>query len=168
MRLTNLIRLGQYFSRGSSKVKANRKVRRPGRNVGYNTQKPSRPLANFIQNVNQISNEAFVAIDSQGMGMPHQYRVLNTLRNEWVSPQMHMRDAIVMAQELNAELDMLAEGQKENQAEFPTVKEAIDNPNSSGQGHDANHVHHPLHATCVKHKFSYSHSTPIYQPNGDI
>ena len=140
----------------------------PDKNVGFNAQKPSRPLANYIQNVNQTSNEAFVAIDSQGMGMPHQYRVLNTIRNEWVSPQIHMRDALVMAQELNAELDVLAEQQKNQTVEEALRSESIQNPNSSGQGWDASHAEHALHATCVKHGWHYSHSTPIHQRNGDV
>jgi hypothetical protein len=78
-------------------------------NVDVNAMSAVNQLASPIL---RTSNEAFVAMDSQGLGMPHQYRVLNTIRNEWVSPQMHMRDAIVMAQELNAELDVLAEQQK--------------------------------------------------------
>jgi hypothetical protein len=78
-------------------------------NVNVNAMSAVNQLANPIL---RTSNEAFVAMDSQGLGMPHQYKVLNTIRNEWVSPQMHMRDAIVMAQELNAELDVLAEQQK--------------------------------------------------------
>jgi hypothetical protein len=43
------------------------------------------------------------------------------------------------------------------------AKEAIENPNSSGQGHDTDHVTHPLHATIAKHGYKYSHSTPIHR-----
>jgi hypothetical protein len=45
--------------------------------------------------------------------------------------------------------------------------ESITSANSSGQGVNKNHVHHPLHATLQQHGFSYSHSTPIHQRNGD-
>lgn len=43
---------------------------------------------------------------------------------------------------------------------------AIENANSSGQGHDAEHVNHPLYSTVVKHGYVYSHSTPIHTIDG--
>jgi hypothetical protein len=49
-----------------------------------------------------------------------------------------------------------------------TVREAIQNPNSSGQGFDETHQLHALHATAVQHGFKYSHSTPIRQHDGII
>lgn len=42
----------------------------------------------------------------------------------------------------------------------------IENPNSSGQGYDADHSRHPLHATVVKYGYTYSHSTPITALDG--
>lgn len=41
------------------------------------------------------------------------------------------------------------------------TSEAIESPNSSGQGHDPDHKSNPFHATIVKHGFTYSHSTPV-------
>ena len=38
---------------------------------------------------------------------------------------------------------------------------AIQNPNSSGQGHDPDHEKNPYHATLLKHGYEYSHSTPV-------
>src|ERR1035437_10495835 len=38
---------------------------------------------------------------------------------------------------------------------------AIENPNSSGQGHDPDHKDNPHHATLLKHGYVYSHSTPV-------
>jgi hypothetical protein len=49
-----------------------------------------------------------------------------------------------------------------------TAEAAIENPNSSGQGYDRDHVSHPLHATITKHGYSYSHSTPIHQRDGGV
>jgi hypothetical protein len=42
--------------------------------------------------------------------------------------------------------------------------EEIQNPNSSGQGHDPEHHMHPHHATLLKHGYEYSHSTPVSHP----
>lgn len=44
---------------------------------------------------------------------------------------------------------------------YGTVDEAIENPNSSGQGHDASHSKNPYHDTMLKHGYKYSHSTPV-------
>lgn len=44
-------------------------------------------------------------------------------------------------------------------------KEEIENPNSSGQGHDPDHMKHPLHDTILKHGYEYSHSTPVHREN---
>lgn len=46
-------------------------------------------------------------------------------------------------------------------SEIEQIFEAINNPNTSGQGHDEDHKNHPLHGTLEKHGYSYSHSTPI-------
>jgi hypothetical protein len=45
---------------------------------------------------------------------------------------------------------------------------AIENPNTCGQGYDADHLRHPLHATVVKYGYTYSHSTPIHALDGTI
>ena len=39
--------------------------------------------------------------------------------------------------------------------------EVIENPNSSGQGHDPDHANHPFHDVLTKHGYKYSHSTPV-------
>jgi hypothetical protein len=46
-------------------------------------------------------------------------------------------------------------------------KEEIENPNSSGQGHDPDHMKHPLHDTILKHGYEYSHSTPVRRQNAE-
>jgi hypothetical protein len=43
----------------------------------------------------------------------------------------------------------------------------IQNPNSSGQGHDPSHASNPHHETITKHGFAYSHSTPITSMSGE-
>jgi hypothetical protein len=48
------------------------------------------------------------------------------------------------------------------------VKEGIENPNSSGQGHDASHSSNPHHATIAKHGYEYSHSTPVNHTHGKV
>ena len=45
-----------------------------------------------------------------------------------------------------------------------SVSEEIQNPNSSGQGHDPEHHMHPHHETLLKHGYEYSHSTPVSHP----
>lgn len=42
----------------------------------------------------------------------------------------------------------------------------ITNPNSSGQGHDPDHVLNPYHALIVSYGFTYSHSTTIHYSGG--
>lgn len=41
------------------------------------------------------------------------------------------------------------------------VIEAIENPNTSGQGHDPDHKDNPYHDTLLKHGYEYSHTTPV-------
>lgn len=42
-----------------------------------------------------------------------------------------------------------------------SMKEEIQNSNSSGQGYDPDHEKNPHHATILKHGYEYSHSTPV-------
>lgn len=42
----------------------------------------------------------------------------------------------------------------------------IQNPNSSGQGHDPSHADNKFHDTLTSHGFTYSHSTPVTHPSG--
>lgn len=48
-----------------------------------------------------------------------------------------------------------------------TLKEAIEKPNSSGQGHDPDHVKNPYHDIITKHGYTYSHSTPVTHLGGE-
>jgi hypothetical protein len=52
--------------------------------------------------------------------------------------------------------------------DMDTIVEATTNLNSSGQGFDDSHKHHPLHSLITKHGFQYSHSTPIHQGDGSV
>jgi hypothetical protein len=126
----------------------------------YNSQKNRyAPLANPRLNV---STEAFAAVDSQGQGFRHQYKVVNLITNEYVSKQMDKSQAEEIAKGLNNEFAQMLD---ENGLIGETT---IQNPNTSGQGYDADHVNHPLHNTCVKHGFAYSHSTPIHQRDSSV
>jgi hypothetical protein len=120
----------------------------------YNNQKPSRSLANPTINVD-TDNKAFEAVDAVGIGAVTHWRVVNKLTNEYVTRQIHKEDAQRIAVDLNQEF-------------VKVLGEAIENPNSSGQGYDASHVHHPLHKTLARHGFEYSHSTPIHTRDGHV
>lgn len=50
---------------------------------------------------------------------------------------------------------------KEKVSEEKQIKEAIEKPNTSGQGHDPNHESNPYHYTIIGHGFKYSHTTPV-------
>lgn len=43
-------------------------------------------------------------------------------------------------------------------------REAIDRPNSSGQGYDDDYMHNPYHGVIRKYGYEYSHSTPVRGP----
>jgi hypothetical protein len=45
-------------------------------------------------------------------------------------------------------------------------KYGISNANTSGQGHDASHVMHPLHPVITNHGYTYSHTTPVHHGAG--
>jgi hypothetical protein len=67
-------------------------------NVEFNLQ-PNRPLVNPRFNVSV--REAFAAVDSVGMGMNHQYKVVNVLTGEYVSRMINKDVAEEIAADLN-------------------------------------------------------------------
>jgi hypothetical protein len=98
----------------ASKYKAyDREAHRQGKNYSakndYNNQTPTYPLQNPILNVNPNNvgaarARAFEAVDSVGMGMIRQYRVLNTITGEYVTKQGHRDEATALAEKLKREL----------------------------------------------------------------
>jgi hypothetical protein len=50
----------------------------------------------------------------------------------------------------------------------PSNEGTIQFPNSSGQGYDQDHEKHCCHQVALKHGYSYSHTTPINQRDGEI
>ena len=132
--------------------------------IDYDFASARGQLSNPILNVDADKQyeAVFSAEDSQGMGFRHQYRLLNRVTNQWCSPQMNKEDCEAAAAELNGEMAQLIADQNK------IVTESIINQNQQGQGYDVEHESHPLHSTCVKHGWHYSHSTPIHQKNGNI
>jgi hypothetical protein len=120
----------------------------------WNNQKPDWPLANPILNV-QGEGRAFEAVDSVGVGALIHWRVKNNLTGQYVTRQIHRESAIQIAAELNQDF-------------LTSLHESIEDPNTSGQGHDPDHAGHALHATPVKNGWKYSHSTPIHQRDGGV
>jgi hypothetical protein len=57
-------------------------------------------------------------------------------------------------------------GPAKNAHEETLDEGSISFPNSSGQGHDADHDLHPLHKIAAKHGYNYSHTTPVTQRDG--
>ena len=50
---------------------------------------------------------------------------------------------------------------KDKKPKSKKVTEAIDRPNSSGQGYDDDYMHNPYHGVIRKYGYEYSHSTPV-------
>ena len=55
--------------------------------------------------LNVSNEEAFIAVDSVGLGFVVDYRVVNKLTNEYVTRKMHKEEAEELAAELNAEFE---------------------------------------------------------------
>jgi predicted transcriptional regulator len=49
-----------------------------------------------------------------------------------------------------------------------SLKEAIGNPNSSGQGFDPDYVKNPHHEAILDAGYEYSHSTPVTHMDGEV
>ena len=68
----------------------------------------------------------------------------------------------------NPDAIVTAGGRKSAMRPNKMVGDAIENPNSSGQGYDPSHKEHPLHNIITKHGYKYSHTTPIHKTDGDV